>query len=236
MTDAFTCWASRCGAPGVGCRTTITSAPIASMFLAVSMNVSPLERLEALVEKSWVSAESRLAARLKLVRVRVEFSKKRLKTMRPCSAGTFLRLRVDISANDWAVSRMAMISAADRSSSPSRCFRVQLGSGLIGAGTDAVPEPELGLGGDAMVTAQASCQAVVKGGTQPRRGRFLPRDQADAAAPERDRCDRSADAAPRSRDGWAIHDVRDPPARPVESVPVGPGRKSRSAPRGRFVP
>src|SRR5271157_5440450 len=159
MIDAFTCWASKCGAPGVGWRTTITSAPIASMFLSVSMNVSPLERLEALVEKSWVSAESRLAARLKLVCVRVEFSKKRLKTMRPWSAGTFLRLRVDISANDWAVSRMAMISAADRSSSPSRCFRVQLDRGLVGAGTDAVPEPELGLGlglglgGDAMVTA-----------------------------------------------------------------------------------
>ena len=93
MIEAFTCWASRCGAPGVGWRTTITSAPMASMFLAVSMKVSPLERLEALVEKSCVSAESRFAARLKLVRVRVEFSKKRLKTMRPCSAGTFLRLR-----------------------------------------------------------------------------------------------------------------------------------------------
>src|SRR5208283_2312230 len=162
MIDAFTCWASKCGAPGVGWRTTITSAPIASMFLAVS--------------------------------------------------------------------RMAMISAADRSSSPSRCFRVQLDRGLMGAGTDAVPEPELELGGDAMVTAQGSCQAV-KGGKQPRRGRFLPRDQADAAAPERDRCDRSADAVPRSRAGWVIHDVRDPPARPVESVPAGPGRKSRSAPR-----
>ena len=106
MIDALTCWASRCGAPGVGWRTTITSAPIASMFLAVSMNVSPLERLETLAEKSCTSAESRLAARLKLVRVRVEFSKKRLKTIRPWSAGTFLRLRVEISANDSAVSRM----------------------------------------------------------------------------------------------------------------------------------
>ena len=64
------------------------------MFLAVSMNVSPLERLETLAEKSCVSAERRLAARLKLVRVRVEFSKKRLKTILPWSAGTFLRLRL----------------------------------------------------------------------------------------------------------------------------------------------
>ncbi len=83
------------------------SAPIASMFRAVSMKVSPLERLETLAEKSWVSAESRLAARLKLVRVRVEFSKKRLKTIRPWSAGTFLRLRVETSANESAVSRIA---------------------------------------------------------------------------------------------------------------------------------
>ncbi len=34
--------------PGVGWRTTTTSAPIASMFLAVSMNDSPFERLEPL--------------------------------------------------------------------------------------------------------------------------------------------------------------------------------------------
>ena len=59
-----------------------------------------------------MSAESRLAARLKLVRVRVEFSKNRLKTIRPCRAGTFFRLRVEISANDSAVSRMARISSA----------------------------------------------------------------------------------------------------------------------------
>ena len=43
---AVRCWASRCGAPGDEWRTTTTSMPIASMFLAVSMNVSPLLRLE----------------------------------------------------------------------------------------------------------------------------------------------------------------------------------------------
>ena len=53
------------------------------MFLAVSMNDSPFEILEPLGEKSWVSAYKRLAARLKLVRVRVEFSKNRLNTIRP---------------------------------------------------------------------------------------------------------------------------------------------------------
>jgi len=100
MIEHFKCCESNSGVPGVGWRTTTTSAPIASMFLAVSMNDSPFDRLEPLGEKSWVSAESRLAARLKLVRVRVEFSKNKLKTIRPVSAGTFLRLRVEISAND----------------------------------------------------------------------------------------------------------------------------------------
>src|SRR5881227_1590677 len=109
---------------------------MASMFLAVSMNVSPLERLDTDAEKSCTSAESRLAARLKLVRVLVEFSKKRLKTIRPWSAGTFLRLRVETSANDWAVSRMATSSSAESSSRPSRCLRVQAGWADAGEGTD----------------------------------------------------------------------------------------------------
>ncbi len=42
--------------PGVRCRTTTTSTPIASMFLAVSMNVSPFDRLLPEAEKSIVSA------------------------------------------------------------------------------------------------------------------------------------------------------------------------------------
>ena len=58
-----------------------------------------------------MSAESRLAARLKLVRVRVEFSKNKLKTIRPWRAGTFLRLAFEISENDSAVSRIARISS-----------------------------------------------------------------------------------------------------------------------------
>src|ERR1017187_9497556 len=96
MIEHFRCCASMCGVPGVGWRATRTSAPIASMFLAVSMNDSPFDRLDPLGEKSCVSADNRFAARLKLVRVRVEFSKNRLKTIRPRSAGTFLRLRGEI--------------------------------------------------------------------------------------------------------------------------------------------
>src|SRR3954466_2418013 len=101
------------------------------MFLAVSMNVSPLDRLETLALKSCTSADSRLAARLKLVRVRVEFSKNRLKTIRPCSAGTFFRLRVEISVNDSAVSRIATISSRDSSSRPSKCLRFQVIGGAF---------------------------------------------------------------------------------------------------------
>ena len=45
--------------PADECRTTTTSTPIASMFLAVSMNDSPLLRLDPPGEKSTVSAPTR---------------------------------------------------------------------------------------------------------------------------------------------------------------------------------
>ena len=64
--------------PGVRWRTTTASTPIASMFLAVSMNVSPLDRLLPDDEKSTVSAPSRRAAREKLVCGAGEVSKNRL--------------------------------------------------------------------------------------------------------------------------------------------------------------
>ena len=53
------------------------------------MNVSPLERLLLEAEKSTTSADSRRAARPKLVRVRVEFSKNRLATTVPASSLDF---------------------------------------------------------------------------------------------------------------------------------------------------
>ena len=59
------------------------------MFLAVSMNVSPFDRLLVEAEKSTVSAPSRRAASEKLVRVRVEFSKNRLTQVLPVSSGIF---------------------------------------------------------------------------------------------------------------------------------------------------
>ena len=69
------------------CRITITSTFMASMFFAVSMNVSPFERLLLEAVKSTTSAPSRLAARPKLVRVRVEFSKNRLAIVLSCNSG-----------------------------------------------------------------------------------------------------------------------------------------------------
>ena len=52
------------------------------------------------------SADSRLAAISNVVRVRVEFSKNRLKTALPRSSGTFFTSRSAIDANGSAVSRM----------------------------------------------------------------------------------------------------------------------------------
>ena len=79
--------------PGVRWRTTITSIPIASMFLAVSMNVSPFDRLLVEAEKSSVSAPNRRAASPKLVRVRVEFSKNKLTQVLPVRSGIFVARR-----------------------------------------------------------------------------------------------------------------------------------------------
>ena len=75
--------ASRCGAPLEPCRTTTASAPIASRVSAVSLRLSPLLSEEPLAAKLITSADSRLAAASKEIRVRVESSKKRLTTVRP---------------------------------------------------------------------------------------------------------------------------------------------------------
>ena len=83
-------WASRCGAPLAPWRMTTASAPIASRVSAVSLSDSPLDSEEPLAEKLMTSAESRLAAASKEMRVRVESSKNRLTTVRPRRAGSFL--------------------------------------------------------------------------------------------------------------------------------------------------
>jgi len=92
MTLHFRWFASKCGATGDECRTTITSTPIASMFLAVSMNDSPLLMLDVPAVKSCVSELRRLADSVKLVRVRVEGSKNRLTITLPFRSVRFVRL------------------------------------------------------------------------------------------------------------------------------------------------
>src|SRR5690606_24320316 len=64
--------------------------------------------------------DKRLAASSKLVRVRVEFSKKRLITVLPRSVGTFLTSRFEISRKFSAVSSIPLISSAERSRMPKR--------------------------------------------------------------------------------------------------------------------
>ncbi len=62
------------GDPLEECRITIASAPIACRVSAVSFRLSPLATLVPLVVKLMTSADRRLAASSKLIRVRVEFS------------------------------------------------------------------------------------------------------------------------------------------------------------------
>ncbi len=93
-------------------RITTMSIRIASRLRAVSTRVSPL-----LTEDPWaatltVSAESRFSANSKLMRVRVEASKKRLTIVFPRRAGTFLIGRSLTSLNGSAVSRMSRICSA----------------------------------------------------------------------------------------------------------------------------
>ncbi len=94
--------------------------PIASMFLAVSMNVSPFDRLLPLAEKSIVSAPSRRAASEKLVLVRVDDSKNKLAQVRPPRTEIFCVQPAVASLNVTAVSRIVVISSADRLSTSNR--------------------------------------------------------------------------------------------------------------------
>jgi hypothetical protein len=114
--------ASWCGAPAEGWRMTIRSGAIASRLRAVSSRVSPLVTLEEDELMLMTSAERRLPAISKEVRVRVEGSKKRLITVRPRRAGTFLISRAEISLKVSAVSRKCVISSADSSRMPSKCL------------------------------------------------------------------------------------------------------------------
>ena len=82
------------------------SACIADRLAIVSSRLSPLAVDERAMSRLMTSADSRLAAISNVVRVRVEFSKNRLKTLLPRSSGTFLTSRSLTLRNVPAVSRM----------------------------------------------------------------------------------------------------------------------------------
>ena len=122
-TPGFTCRAMRCGAPDCEWRTTNMSASIACRFQTVSSSVSPLLVDEAPTLRLITSADRRLAAISKVVRVRVEFSKNTLKIVLPRSSGTFFTSRSPTETNWSAVSRMCRINSAESPSVVSRCLR-----------------------------------------------------------------------------------------------------------------
>ena len=124
-SPAFSTWPSThfvscSGEPLEECLITIASAPMACSVRAVSLRLSPLLTLEPPALKVITSADNRLAASSKLMRVRVEFSRKKLTTVRPRSAGTFLITRDPTSRKDSAVSRILTTSSAVTSCIESR--------------------------------------------------------------------------------------------------------------------
>src|SRR6185295_10326874 len=113
--------AIRNGAPEEAWRTTKMSACIAERLATVSSSDSPLVADDTAMLRLMTSAESRLAAISKVVRVRVEGSKNRLNTLLPRSSGTFFTSRSVTPANDSAVSRICTRISRGRPSIESRC-------------------------------------------------------------------------------------------------------------------
>src|SRR5438874_4102616 len=111
----------RNGAPEESWRTTKMSACIAERLATVSSSDSPFDCEETAMFRLITSAERRLAAISNVVRVRVEGSKKRLKTLLPRSSGTFLTSRSVTPTNDSAVSRICVRIADGKPSIDSRC-------------------------------------------------------------------------------------------------------------------
>ena len=84
------------------------SACIAVRLSIVSSSDSPLAVLERVMSRLKTSADRRRAAISNVVRVRVLFSKKRLKTLLPRSSGTFLTSRSAMLMKLSAVVRIAL--------------------------------------------------------------------------------------------------------------------------------
>src|SRR6185295_15425409 len=113
--------AMRKGAPEELWRTTKMSACIAERLATVSSSDSPLLCEETATFRLMTSAERRLAAISKVVRVRVEASKNRLNTLLPRSSGTFFTSRSVTPPSDSAVSRICSRISRGRPSMESRC-------------------------------------------------------------------------------------------------------------------
>ena len=86
----------------------------------VSSRLSPLAVDERAMSSVYTSADRRVAAMSKVVRVRVEFSKNRLNTLLPRSRGTFLTSRSFTLTNCEAVSRMCVMTSRGSPSVDSR--------------------------------------------------------------------------------------------------------------------
>src|ERR1017187_341706 len=113
--------AIRCGAPLCACRTTNMSACIAERLSTVSSRVSPLVWEDTAMLRLITSADRRLAAISKVVRVRVEASKNKLNTDLPRNRGTFLTSRAVTPTKEVAVSRIWVSISRGRPSMVSRC-------------------------------------------------------------------------------------------------------------------
>src|SRR5262245_54406305 len=102
------------------------SACIASILRAVSSSVSPFTTLLEDGEKLMTSALRRFAASSNDVLVLVLGSKNRFTTVRPRSAGTFLISRPVTSLKESAVSRISLISSADKEAKLRGSLRLRL--------------------------------------------------------------------------------------------------------------
>ena len=92
----------------------------------MSLSDSPLLTLDPLALKFMTSADKRLAAASKEIRVRVESSAKRLTIVRPRNVGSFFIGASDTRASSVAVSKMAIASDSLKSLIDKRCLMLHL--------------------------------------------------------------------------------------------------------------
>src|SRR3546814_18213029 len=112
----------KCAALVLACLTLNISACMTVRFSTVSRMVSPLDGEEVSTLRLITSADKRLAAISKVVRVRVLFSKKILQTVLPRSKGTFLTSLSATPTKESAVSRIWLSMFFGRPSVVSRCL------------------------------------------------------------------------------------------------------------------